>query len=115
MDKVTVNKNELLATLRENRDKHVETYERAAAGYRERAIRLLNERLELAKSEKNFDLHFNLQEPTDHTDEYNQAIKMLEMSVEDHVVITDYEFRQFVMDKWNWKDTFVTTTSMYIN
>lgn len=46
----------------------------------------------------------NILAPEDHTDEYDKAIGMLEMSVDDTVLITHDEYRQYVLDEWFWKD-----------
>jgi len=52
--------------------------------------------------------------PMNQTPEYDQAIRMLEMSVEDEVELTAGEFSQFVMDRWHWKQQFSATNSAYI-
>ena len=39
---------------------------------------------------------------------------MLEWEVGDEVMLTEYEFAQFVQDDWGWKQQFRTTGMEYI-
>lgn len=47
--------------------------------------------------------------PEDHTDEYDQLLEMLAMSVDDEVELTAQEFAQYVRDDWSWKHQFTRT------
>ena len=38
---------------------------------------------------------------------------MLELSVDDVITLSETEFDQLVMDEWNWKQSFVATSSFY--
>lgn len=113
MKKVRVNKDELLGILVENRKKHKNEYKESIKAYRVKAADLLNKELQKIISGKKFDLNFDLTKPQCHEKDYDLAIKMVEMSVDDILELEQYEFNQLVNDEWNWKSSF--RVSVYSN
>lgn len=114
MNKITVNKSELLDALRQNRKEHRATFERALEGYRKEVIRLLENAIEDAKAGRRVQRHINIVEPIDQTSDYDRVIRMLQMSVDEKVELTEQQFAQYVMDDWSWKQQFTASTSQYI-
>jgi len=53
-------------------------------------------------------------QPKDYTGEYDRAIKMLEMSVDETIEITSAEFQNFVQDIWNWSRDWALSNSGYV-
>ena len=129
---------DLLETLRANRDQHVMEYKQAVEGYLEKAKSLLSEEfgrakvklnesytrakseLELFDPEKAEDtivfcrsIQFTLKAPRDHSDAYDQAIKMMNWESRETVMLTTTEFRCFVMNNWDWTDEFQAISGMY--
>jgi len=80
MNIVKVGKDELLAKLKENRDKHHKIWREALEGYREAVIAALDQRLQEVREGKKVSHVIRLQQPEDHTTEYDEAITMLEGS-----------------------------------
>ena len=113
MHTVKVKRSELLATLKENRAKHRELFLAAQQGYRQDVITELDKMLKDAREGKNIRTVLSLPAPQDHTTDYDRAIRMLEMSVDDTVDIMAHEFDQYVMDNWQWKAQFLTTNEGY--
>lgn len=113
METVKVKKQELLENLRDNREEHREIFLEALEGYHKAAIKILEERIEEAKGNKRVSLHFGLVVPQDQTKTYDRVIKMLEMSVDDEISLTQQEFANYVMDDWSWMDQFLTSNSTY--
>jgi hypothetical protein len=113
MEVVRVKKSELLTTLRKNRTEHREVFEEALEGYRKMAMAALEERIADAKKTKQIDLSFRLVQPVDQTKVYDRIIKMLEMSVDDEIELTQTEFANYVMDDWNWSGQFYASNSTY--
>ena len=111
---IKVEKQELLEKLVDNRTKHVSEYEQAVDGFRQSVIDELTEYLDRAKSGKGVRTTITFDEPRCHEDDYSTVIEMLEMSVDEEIYITMSEFRQYVQDKWHWKDSFSTTNMKYI-
>lgn len=113
MGVVKVKKDDLLARVRDNRDKHRAIFEDAVKGFRTKAVELLEQRLEDARKGRRINIHINLPTPIDQTREYDRIIKMLEMSVDQEIELTQTEFTNYVMDDWSWKKMFSSTNAMY--
>lgn len=111
---ITVDKSELLAVLKKNRDNHRDEYEKAFAGFQKAAEEWLNDQLKRLHKGKVIDRPiFPHQVPQDHTEEYDQIIGMLEMDQSDTVPLNWSLYRQFVNDEWGWTADFTTTNSFY--
>jgi hypothetical protein len=113
MEKVTVNKKDLLETLKTNRAEHRKIFEEAIEGYRKTATRLLEEQVTKAKANKRFVTYIQLVQPIDQTKEYDRAIRMIEMSVDQTITLSERDFQQFVMDEWQWTSVFATNSVAY--
>ena len=116
----------------------VDDYTDAVEGYKEEAVAKLQVGMEKAKEKitkayyrtlseiENFDpsqasdvivfceaVRCDLVAPKNFSDAYEQAIEMLEWEERDEVELSSYEFRCFVMDKWDWQDEFVASNARY--
>ena|SRR5215469_4211940 len=112
---VTVKKDRLLATLKENRSKHKDLYLKAEEGYRRSVVEQLNNQLDLVKSGKPIRNYISFDPPEDHTSDYDTAIEMLEWSVSQEVQIDMTEFQCYVLDKWPWFEVTLTKNTRYSN
>ncbi len=113
METVKVNKFKLLEKLRHNRSEHREIFEEASAAVRKEVIKVLDQRLEDAKIGKRISLRIDLVQPMDQTEEYDQAIAMCEMSVDDEITLSHENFRCYILDKWHWRDQFIASNRGY--
>lgn len=113
MRKVTVDKEELLAEVKENRQKHKEEYEQAVENYCKEAARRFREKVEAAEAGHPTSTSIDLDKPIEFLDEYDQAIRMLEMEQNDQIELTESEFQKLVLDEWNWSSQFERHTSSY--
>lgn len=114
MNSVTVNKVELIETLKENRSKHREIFESAQRGYRDLVIWHLDNNLKDARDGKEIRTRVNLQAPIDQTSDYDRVIRMLEMSVDTEIELSEHDFAQYVLDDWSWKNQFITVNTSYL-
>lgn len=114
MQSVSMEKTRLRERVQENRDKHRQVYEKAMKGYTRAAIGFFEEQLARAVEGKQFQSAFLEPMPTDHTDDYDAALDMLDMSVDDVITLGEREFKQYVRDEWGWKREFVATSMGYI-
>lgn len=113
--KVTVEKSTLLAKLVENRIQHVERDEAAIEGYRTKAIEVLSLGIQQLQAGKLPGPYAELpSRPTNHTTEYDQAIGMLEMLVEETLEIGSKDYARFVQDEWDWSQHFGQVTGLYL-
>ena len=110
---ISVNKDELLVKLEENRAKHREIYEEAVVGYRKCVIEMLEERLDEIKDGGKINMSFAVVEPQNHTREYDIAIEMVKMAVDDTIELDQHQFQNYVMDEWNWTQNFLYCNANY--
>lgn len=105
MKLVKINKAKLIVAIQANRDNHKAELAEALEVYRKNVIATLNRKLAAVKAGKKVrNVYFEI--PQDNTKEYDRALKMLDMSVDDIIELDQREFQQYVMDEWNWKGDF---------
>lgn len=140
---VEVDRKKLIETLETNKNRHVELYNEAIAGYKEAARSKLKEDGERArqKLEKNlarvgeaiedfdpdkphkFTDYFTLVEqvvmtlpvPKSYEAAYDAAIDIAKWDVNETMKLTFAEFNCFVRDEWDWKDNFLEVSNSYIS
>lgn len=136
-----VDREKLIYTLEENREKHIREYEEAMGGYRETLLERMDKATEDAKAklarrherlkekissmsdqdiEKQCD-YFTVVEavvvemkvPRSFAKEYDAAIDMAKWDVRQTLELTHAEFTCFVRDQWEWKSEFDAVSTMY--
>ena len=117
MQEVRLQKAKLLEIIRKNREEHHAIFLEAQIKYREVAIKLLDRQLAAAREGKPFVLRqfIELVQPVDHTADYDRAIQMLELSVDDVITLTALDFSNLVQDQWQWTQQWATSTSRYVD
>jgi len=116
MKEVIVNKQELIGKIKENLANHLSEYKAAHAIWIEDTIADFKAHIKsLKETGKRSENVKNGIEPSSQEKSYERALKMLEMSVEDQIVLSQEEFSQYVMDEWYWTPTFKSVTSTYMN
>ncbi len=113
MRNVKDKKAEVLEILRNNREHHRKIFLEALEGYKNQAVELLEKHIKAIKAGRVARVRVQIPEPEDYTREYDRAIKMLEMSVDDIVELDEDTFAQFVMDDWDWKRQFLKSNAPY--
>ena len=113
MEKIKVNKTKLLSILESNRAKHRQIFEEACDGYQKAVIKELEAQLKRAKEGIRRSMLISIPAPVDQTKEYDRAIAMLKMSVEEDVLLSEQDFRCYVLDDWEWKQKFLTSSRSY--
>jgi hypothetical protein len=117
MQEVRLKKAKLLEIIGKNREEHHAIFLEAQKKYREVAIKLLDRQLAAAREGKPFMLHefVALVQPVDHTTDYDRAIQMLELSVDDVITLNRADFVNLVQDQWQWTQQWATTSSRYVD
>lgn len=113
MDQVKVKKADLIVIMRENLAGHQAIFDEAVVGYQKAAEKILEKHLARVKKGSLARVYIDIPVPVNHTREYDRAIAMLGMSVEDEVTISQRDFASFAMDDWQWKREFIETNSAY--
>jgi len=116
MHAVKVNRIELLGIVRGNLEKHIKEFNESVEDYKAAAIKLAEANMELAKSgelDKIAKMRAVPQKPVSYEQNYNRAIRMLELSVDETIEVEEDVFNQLVLDEWSWKNAFVASASLY--
>lgn len=109
---ITVDKEELLSKLKENRSKHIAEYNEAKEGFHEAYMEKIDDLIKRA-NDGDYDFRVNITKPESHEREYNTIIKMLEMSIEDKIELDESSFKNLVLDEWDWSQAFIQATALY--
>lgn len=138
---VRVNRATLLETLKKNREKHLQEFDEAMAGYKDLALskihsafsgledRLAKRKNEIESKIQSFtaetastfndylvileQVAINLKVPVSYVDAYDAAIDMAAFDTRDEPELSGAEFQCFCRDVWDWTHEFATTTTMY--
>ena len=115
MESIRVNKQQLLEKLKENRNTHRDAFLEAQENYRKLVIQELDKMLEDARNGREIRRSITLPNPQDHTNDYDVIIGMLEFSLDTDIQLDEYQYRNYVLDKWDWKGAFMTSNSAYLS
>ena len=116
MRAIKMNRLELLEIVRENKLKHIATFQEAIVDYKSLVLEIatINHKLAETKDLAKFkQLKAIPSAPQSYEDSYQRAIRMLELSVDDTIEVEEDVFNQLVLDEWNWKRGFTATTMSY--
>jgi hypothetical protein len=108
-----VDKQELLKILEENRDKHRSVFEKALEGFKKQTRNELNRALARVGDGNREDVFIHLQAPSDHTSEYDRAIKTVKLHQGDTIQLTEKDVAHYIQDDWGWKRQWLDTSSTY--
>lgn len=104
---------ELLTELLKNREDHKVIYEEAVAGFKEAVGKFAAKIIAILEEGNIPDPHTGLQVPQHHLNKYDTAIKMLQMTTETELQLTQEQFNCYVMDQWHFQQQFLTGASHY--
>lgn len=113
-----VTKADLIEKIKLAREEHQKTYRDALRGWVDQmhtAAEKVIERVKLGDLHsfpKQFHALMNM--PSLHLDDYDQALKMLEMSVDNVIELGPEDFDQLVLGNWAWKEAWDMTNASYI-
>lgn len=113
MASLLIERDTLVEILKKNREAHRGIFEEALEGYREHAVKWLNERLDDIKYGRIPKLYFHGAVPEDHTKDYDRVIRMFEMTAETQIRLEEREYSQYVEDNWSWDERFLNSTAGY--
>lgn len=123
LDRVRLDKLQLIAKLKANLETHKREYADARLGWEKAVIAMMRKNLALAEEGKAFRLHVELDgdgdfddkpvKPADHSDDYTAVIEQLEASLDSIVVISQTEFQRYYRDEWTWKEQHRSAMSSY--
>jgi hypothetical protein len=111
----TIQKDQLLEILRENRASHMAEFEKAVEGYRKLREAQLEEQLADIRAGRIREKWQALPVPFNQQKDYDRVIRLIELDISDVVTLNEAEVAQYVMDDWHWKQNFTASTSYYVH
>lgn len=116
MEDVTIDKAELIARLRANRETHRGIFLEALEGYRASLLEILENHVKLLENGKlPKTQHIRIDPPADYTRDYDRVISMLEMDKGTDFTLSETDFAQYVLDDWAWKRQWSIENSGYVS
>ncbi len=116
---VRISKENLMAKLKVNREKHIQDFNTALEGFRVEVKKQLDETLaKFIANNTAFDdegVTVYEQPPQNHASDYDQVIMSLDLSMDTQFYLTTQEISQYIMDNWSWKQGFTTSVTKYSN
>ena len=115
MHSINMNREELLAIVRENKEKHITDYNESVEDYKNAVVKIAELNVKIANSGNINEMTFKSFPiaPNSYVNEYVKAIRMLELSVDDVIEVEEDVFNQLVLDEWAWKKSFMLSASTY--
>lgn len=111
--KVTARKEEILGTLRANREQHQKMVAEARLGYIDAAQTALRGKLAALEKGQPVALDFKLRPPKDFSRIYDTTIKQLEAHTGSVIELSSSEFNMLVEDEWEWMREFINLNAQY--
>lgn len=115
MKQVRILTTKLKDALSLNREAHRAEYQKAVEGWAREAAQLLRGDLDMLETGARRKLTVIDPMPKDHIRDYDRVLQMLDMSEDASQTLDEETFRQYVMDDWSWKVSWVSSTAKYSN
>jgi len=104
----------LIEILEKNKEEHRADFLEAVEGYKKEAIKTLETQIEKVKGNKKLPkVYVNMPIPEDHTSDYERIIRLLQLDDRPSIELEEFEFTQYVMDDWGWKNEWISNTLSY--
>jgi hypothetical protein len=113
---VIMKKDELLAVLEKNHKEHLEFFEEANKNYLLKVEEAIQEVSRIFAATKKLDTEpLQISKPQSFSSQYSEAIEMVKFTEEALITLPQKEFRQYVLDKWDWMYNFYASNSAYLS
>ena len=116
MNAIKMKRLELLGIVRNNKMAHVDAFNESVEDYKVVVLKNAKANSKLAATgdlESFKQIKSIPSAPVSYENEYVRAIRMLELSVEDVIEVSEDVFNQLVLDEWSWKRGFIGTSMLY--
>ena len=110
---INVSRHEMITKIKEGMAKHQAAYAEAHEDS-VKALIILLDRIRAQVAAGNLkETTVNLPAPQSHLKEYQEAIEMLEMSVDETITLDRDAFKAYFNNEWAWSTHFESTSAMY--
>lgn len=115
MNNIKVKREALLKTLQNNLKMHRAAVVEASAARRQEILEYFTDTAAHIERDPNYQPKESITfpKPKDNSSDYERAIRMVEMTTDEVIELTEDQFDKLVMDNWGWKQELLRTSSMY--
>jgi hypothetical protein len=106
-------KEKLIARIKENKQKHIEAYDKAVIAYRRVALEQLADLTVKVKS-GDMTVRLNLTTPIDNRENYDKIIEMFEWDIKDIVELDQDEYNEYILDETATARQALMSNTMYL-
>jgi len=110
-----IKRDDLIKIVRQNRDVHIAEVLKLREQWRKKMLVMAAKIVEVGPKLRKFPqaLQALRNEPVSHTRDFDDAIRMLELTTEDIIDLTPPNFQCLVLNRWNWTDNHVYMNHTY--
>lgn len=116
-----INKELLVARLKENLKKHEAAHQKAVEVFRKKAIHAMEDRIACLREKdqdgvkpRNYLRFQDLPAPKSYADVYRELLELLAVDERMHVELNASQYRCWWKDRWEWKADFEESNSRYL-
>lgn len=115
MNGVRIKRDELLGVLKANLTKHKEDVSEANELRDAEVLEYFSSEVTKMTGDEHYAVKesFSFRKPVDSSKDYEKAIRMASMTQDDIIELSESQFDKLVMDNWQWKETLISTSSLY--
>lgn len=110
---IKVNKSDLGSVIFGNKQKHIAEYNEAMQGFKRAYKETLENLMQEAEYNDKHESSVFFDIPESHESDYETILEMLDMSVDEEIEISYSQFKRYVRDEWDWKQSFLTASAKY--
>jgi len=110
--KLPYKREDIVAALKKYKAEADSVYAEALVTYKVKATEKLNRALGYIAEDQVVSA-VNLSPPIETAKAYDNAIQMFERTTEESILLTEREFRQYMMDEWSWSNGWMASNARY--
>ena len=112
---IKVDKKQLIAKIKENKENHIKEYEKAVENFKKEAAKKIKE-LSVSLKNENFDkLKLSMTVPENRSNEYDKLVLQFEWEIEDQVELSQGEFNEYIHDETPFAKQAKYSNTFYAN
>ena len=110
---VQISKSKLIDKIKENKENHIASYEKAVIAYKKKALKQLAE-LTTEVEDGSLEIRLDLTTPVNNAEHYDSIIEIFEWEERDSVELSQQEFNEYVQDKTESARFAAMSNTMYL-
>ena len=92
---------------------HMDNYKKAMVAFKKKLQAKLEWMVKAVAAGKRISMNVHLLTPMKFDQEYDRVISMLEHTTDKSITLSELQYRNYVMDKWDWQRNFNSNTMSY--